>query len=191
MFHETHRDDLCHRLFLGQPLLHEQLQLDARLKGRYGRLQVFRQQAVDGDVRPAHRAFDMGLAIAEDILLEECRNMDDGRNSPFAHQSFGLLHALHLIGDHCRRGVVDHLRHLARQRRMVFVQHGDRDIAGDTSLENDGEKGERNHGQHHHQHPVHGLTGDAPQFAPHDQIVLFEVVAHGSSPATRFRPNRR
>ena len=180
MLDETHGHDLRHRLFLGQPLLHEQLQLHACLKGRDGRLQVFRQQSVDGDVRAAHRTFDMGLAVAEDVLLEKRRNVDDGRDTSFAHEPLGLLHALHLVGDHRRRRVVDHLRHLARQRRVVFVEYGDRDVARHAPLEDDGEEGERHDGKHHHQHPVHGLTDDAPQFAPHDLIGFFEVVAHGS-----------
>ena len=179
---EPYGHELRHGLPLGQSLLHEQLQLDARREGRHGRLDVFRQQSVHGDIGSRNVILDMRLAVAQDILLEKRRNLHDGHDPPFAHQTLAFVHRLHSVGDQRRGRVVDHLRHLARKGRVVLVEHGHRHVADRPLVEQQGEEGERRRREEEHQHEVHRLVRQPPQFPPQHGSGIFQQSAH------RYRP---
>lgn len=141
-----------------EPLFHEDLQLYPGGEGRHGGLDVLREQPVYCDVRTRDVVFDVGLAVAQNVLFEEGRDLNDGHHLAFTDEPLSLLHRLHAVGDECRRCVIDHLHHLARERRVVLVEHGDRDVADRTLVEKQGEERERDDGQQDRQHEVHRLA---------------------------------
>ena len=155
---EADGHQLRHGLPFGEPLFHEDLQLHPGGEGRHGGLDVLREQSVHRDVRARDIVFDVGLAVAQDLLLEEGRDLDDGHHLAFADEPFALPHRLHAVGDERRRRVVDHLHYLARERRVVLVEHGDRDVADRTLVEKQGEECKRDDGQQDRQHEVHRLA---------------------------------
>ncbi len=129
MFVEPYGHQLRHSLFFGQPLFHQQLQLDTGGKSGHSRLQILRQQTIYRNVRAGQVAFQMGLAVVENVLFEEIGNQNDSHDLALKHQSFGLFHPLYAVSDPSRRRRVDHLRHFAGEGAVVLVHDGDRNVA--------------------------------------------------------------
>ena len=177
---EAHGLHLGHGLPLGEPLFGEDLDLDAGGEHGDGRLDVLGEESVDGDVGPRYVGFDVGLAVAEDVLLEESRYLHDGRNTPFAHEPFALVHGLDAVGDQSRGGLPDHLGDLARERRMVLVEDRDGDVARHALVEQHREEDERKHRQHEQQHEVHRLVSQSVEFAL-ERGVRIAQKAHAST----------
>ena len=123
----------------------------------------------------------MRLAVAQDVFLEECRNLHDRHDLAFAHQPFAFIHVLNAVRHHCRRRVVDHLRDLARERGVVLIQHCDRNVARHALVEQQGEERERHDGQHEHQHEIHRLVREARQFPPQNGIGITQEIQHALS----------
>ena len=69
MFVEPYGHQLRHSLFFGQPLFHQQLQLDTGGKSGDSRLQILCQQTVYRNVRAGQVAFQMGLAVVENVFF--------------------------------------------------------------------------------------------------------------------------
>ena len=161
---EPNGQNLRHCLLFGHAACREQLQLHAGRKGRYDGLDVFRQQAVDRDVCSSDVSLRRCRHISEQFFLEIGGNQHDGHDRPFAHHSFALGHRLRGIGDIGGRCRIDHLDQLSRKCRMVVIDHGDRNVAGYSLAEKQGEKTECDQRQIEQQHPIHPQIGDSTDF---------------------------
>lgn len=164
MLFEIDRHHLLVGFLFGQSFFHQRLDLYPGRKGRNGRLDIFVQHTVLGEVQVVDISHDSGLRIAVHVLFQIAGNKDDRIDRTLLHHPFALVHTGNPVGHLRRRRSVDHPDELTRQRRIVLIEHGYRHVVRHSAAEQHDEEQERQDRQPHRK-PVKDLVvAERPDF---------------------------